>query len=82
MIYHTPEVKEQLEHFGVPVLVERSSYESGPLARMEWIKFIGLLLGRAEEAERVFSEKIGADRARFAAGAHGQDGGVLLRHGK
>ena len=58
MIYHTPEVKEQLEHFGVPVLVERSSYESGPLARMEWIKFIGLLLGRAEEAERVFSEKI------------------------
>ena len=28
------------------------------LARMEWIKFIGLLLGRAEEAERVFSEKI------------------------
>ena len=58
MIYHTPEVKEQLEHFGVPVLVERSSYESGPLARMEWIKFIGLLLGKAEEAERVFSEKI------------------------
>lgn len=58
MIYHTPEVKEQLEKFGVPVLVERSSYESGPLARMEWIKFIGLLLGRAEEAERVFSEKI------------------------
>ena len=58
MIYHTPEVKEQLEHFGVPVLVERSSYESGPLARMEWIKFIGLLLGRAEEAERAFNEKI------------------------
>mgnify|MGYP000010579038 FL=1 len=58
MIYHTPEVKEQLEHFGVPVLVERSSYESGPLARMEWIKFIGLLLGKTEEAERVFSEKI------------------------
>ena len=58
MIYHTPEVKEQLEHFGVPVLVERSSYESGPLARMEWIKFIGLLLGKTEEAERAFNEKI------------------------
>ena len=58
MIYHTPEVKEQLEHFGVPVLVERSSYESGPLARMEWIKFIGLLLGKAEEAERIFNEKL------------------------
>ena len=41
MIYHTPEVKEQLEKFGVPVLVERSSYESDPLARMEWVKLYG-----------------------------------------
>ncbi len=37
MIYHTPEVKEQLERLGIPVLVERSSYESHPLGRMEWI---------------------------------------------
>ena len=58
MIYHVPDVKAQLEQLKIPVFVERSSYESGPLARMEWIKFIGLLLGRAEEAERVFSEKI------------------------
>ena len=58
MIYHTPEVKEQLEKFGVPVLVERSSYESGPLARMEWLKFCGLLLGKADEAERIFNEKV------------------------
>ena len=55
MIYHTPEVKEQLEHFGIPVLVERSSYESDPLARMEWIKLYGILLGREEQAEQVFS---------------------------
>ena len=27
MIYHTPEVKEQLEKLGIPVFVERSSYE-------------------------------------------------------
>ena len=38
MIYHTPEVKEQLEKFGIPILVERSSYETDPLARMEWVK--------------------------------------------
>ena len=37
MIYHTPEVKEELESFGIPVLVERSSYESHPLGRMEWV---------------------------------------------
>ena len=55
MILHTPDVKEQLEHFGIPVLVERSSYESGPLARMEWIKLYGILLGKEELAEQVFS---------------------------
>ncbi len=31
MINHSPEVKEQLERLGIPVLVERSSYESHPL---------------------------------------------------
>lgn len=55
MILHTPEVKEQLEHFGIPVLVERSSYESGPLERMEWIKLYGILLGKEDTAEQVFA---------------------------
>ena len=58
MVYHTPDVKEQLEKFGVPVLVERSSYESDPLARMEWVKLYGILLGRTEEAERVFDDAV------------------------
>ena len=58
MIYHTPEVKEQLERFGIPVLVERSSYEGDPLARMEWIKLYGILLGKEEAAERVFSQQV------------------------
>ena len=55
MILHTPEVKEQLERFGIPVLVERSSYESGPLARMEWIKLYDILLGKEEMAEQIFA---------------------------
>ena len=58
MILHTPEVKEQLERFGIPVLVERSSYESSPLARMEWIKFYGILLGKREQAEQVFARQV------------------------
>ena len=58
MIYHTPEVKEQLERFGIPVLVERSSYESGPLARMEWIKFYGILLGKEDLAEQIFARQV------------------------
>lgn len=58
MIYHSPEVKEQLEKFKIPVLVERSSYESHPLARMEWIKLYGLLLDKEEEAEEIFTEQV------------------------
>ena len=57
MIYHAPEIKEQLEAFGIPVLVERSSYEAHPFGRLEWIKLYGLLLGKEDEAEAFFSEK-------------------------
>ena len=58
MIYHTPEVKEQLERLGIPVLVERSSYESHPLGRMEWLKLYAVLLGREEQAERCFDDQV------------------------
>ncbi len=54
MIYHTPEVKEQLERFGIPVLVERSSYESHPLGRVEWLKLYGALLNKEEQAQASF----------------------------
>lgn len=57
MIYHTPEVKEQLERFGVPVLVDRSSYEEDPLGRMEWVKVYGLLTGREAAAQEVFDSQ-------------------------
>lgn len=57
MIYHKPEVKEQLERFGIPVFVERSSYESHPLGRLEWVKLYGLMTGNEEEAEKLFSEQ-------------------------
>lgn len=57
MIYHSPEIREQLEKMGIPVLVERSSYESHPLGRMEWIKLYGLLTGKEDEANSFFEEK-------------------------
>ena len=57
MIYHNPEVKEKLEQFGIPVLVERSSYESHPLGRTEWMKLYGVLLGKENQAEKVFEEQ-------------------------
>lgn len=58
MIYHNPEVKEQLERLGIPVMVERSSYESHPLGRMEWIKLYGALLNQEEEAEAYYEAQL------------------------
>ena len=57
MITHSPAVKEQIESLGIPVIVERSSYEQHPLGRMEWMKLYGLILGKEDEAERCFEEK-------------------------
>ncbi len=57
MISHSPEVIEKLEEFGIPVLIEYSSYESHPLGRVEWVKFFGALLGREEEAQRIFAQQ-------------------------
>ena len=57
MIYHTPEVKEQLEKFGIPVIVDNSSYEENPLGRCEWVKLYGLLSGYEEAAVKAFQEQ-------------------------
>lgn len=57
MIYHTPEVMEKLDEFGIPTLVEYSSYEEHPLGRVEWVKFFGALLNREEQADKLFEEQ-------------------------
>ena len=57
MISHSPEVVENLENFGIPVMIDYSSYESHPLGRVEWVKFYGALLGKEEEAEKIFADQ-------------------------
>lgn len=67
MITHSPEVVENLDSFGIPSMIDYSSYESHPLGRVEWVKFYGALLGKEEEAEKIFAkqmaifEKVSAD---------------------
>ncbi len=57
MILHTPKVQEMIENMGIPVFIDRSSYESHPLARSEWAKVYGALLNREEEAEHFFAQQ-------------------------
>ncbi|MCD8123506.1 MAG: ABC transporter substrate-binding protein [Lachnospiraceae bacterium] len=74
MILHSPEVKEQLESLGIPVLVDYSSYETEPLGRTEWVKLYGLLTGHEEEAETAFEGQL----AEFAEIEDAEDTGLTV----
>ena len=63
MIYHSPAISEKLIDYGVPVLIERSSYEEDPLGRMEWIKVYGAILGKEDEAAALFNAEADAVEA-------------------
>ena len=57
MVNRSPEVKENLEKFEIPVIVDHSSYEKDPQGRMEWVKFYGALVGKDKEAKKAFDEQ-------------------------
>lgn len=57
MILHSPKVQEMIEKMDIPVFIDRSSYESHPLGRTEWIKLYGAMFGKEEEAKTVFASK-------------------------
>lgn len=57
MISHSPKVKEMLELLGIPVFIDRSSYESHPLGRTEWIKLYAVMMDKEEAAEAFFAKQ-------------------------
>lgn len=57
MILHTPQVREMIEQLGIPVFIDRSSYEEHPLGRTEWVKLYGALLNREDEAAAFFEDQ-------------------------
>ncbi len=58
MILHAPKVQEMIELLGIPVFIDRSSYETHPLGRTEWIKLYGVLTGRLDQAEAFFDTQV------------------------
>ena len=54
MILHSPKVQEMIELLGIPVFIDRSSYETHPLGRTEWIKLYSVLTDKETEAEAFF----------------------------
>ena len=57
MILHTPKVQEMIEMLDIPVFIDRSSYESHPLGRTEWIKLYSVLVDKEEEAAAFFDDQ-------------------------
>lgn len=57
MILHAPKVQEMIETLGIPVFIDRSSYESQPLGRTEWIKLYGAMMNKEEEADAFFEKQ-------------------------
>ena len=55
-IDHVPEVRAKLEELGVTVLMEQSSREKDMLGRLEWIRLMGVLFDRSEQAGAVFDD--------------------------
>ena len=91
MILHNPEVQEMIESIGIPVFIDRSSYESEALGRTEWIKLYGAMVNKEDAAFAHFAEQTkvisdlageqstGKTVAFFSVGA---DGTVTVRSGK
>ena len=65
MIWHKPQVKEMLEDLGIPVFVDRSSYEETALGRTEWIRLYGALIGKQDEADAFFKAQAEAASATY-----------------
>ncbi len=57
MIDSVPEVNEKFIELGIPNLVEVSSKENHPLARVEWVKLLGVLFGKEAEAQAYFDNQ-------------------------
>ena len=88
MILHTPKVQEMIEQLGIPVLIERSSYEAHPLGRTEWVKLYAALVDREAQAEAFFDEQAAVIDAlkdfpntekKVAFFYIASDGGVVVR---
>ncbi len=63
MIYHKSDVKSKLTELGIPVFVEKSSNESHPLGRIEWILVYGCLFNKLDYARSYFQSRL--DKVKF-----------------
>lgn len=57
MLLNYPDIMEKYEELEIPYFIEDSTKESNPLGRIEWVKLLGAILGKEEEANRYFEKQ-------------------------
>lgn len=57
MLLNHSDIMEQYDELDIPYFIEDSTKESNPLGRIEWVKLLGAILGKEEEAARYFDEQ-------------------------
>ena len=63
----TPDNIAKFDELGLPYIVDASSNENYAMARVEWVKLYGALLGLDEEAQKVYDDQV--DIVNSLAGA-------------
>lgn len=58
MLDSAPEVAAKLRELEIPYILDQSTYEEHPLARVEWVKLYGALFNKEKEAEEVFKSQM------------------------
>jgi ABC-type Fe3+-hydroxamate transport system, periplasmic component len=57
MLDSVPEVAAKLQELNVPYLLDQSTFEEHPLARIEWVKLYGVLFDKQDAATEHFQEQ-------------------------
>lgn len=57
MLDSVPDVADKLDELGIKYIRDYATYENHPLARVEWVKLYGALLGEEEAAQAAYDEQ-------------------------
>lgn len=58
MLLSVPEVEEKLNELNVPIMLDQATYETHPLARVEWVKLYGVLFDCLDKATEAFDAQV------------------------
>ena len=77
MLSSVPEVAEKLDELEIPYLLDQSTFEEHPLARVEWVKLYGAFLDLEAAAEKVYKDQVTMVQEVSAAESTGKTAAIF-----